>query len=205
MPFTQEEERRLVQVQKKFGNSWEKICQIIDDRSFEELYYEFNNRLNPKLQSGRWTTRQSLMLMILLQHYGAGHWSLISQKMVIKSELQVRERFCNVMDPHLGRDSYWTQQMEDTLMRVAGDYDWAWNRLAKISIFKNKSDNCLWRKYRSMCVKMTKQEIFQLISKKQLADKIIKHKEIYDSRSRRYPDNRVRVIFDPNFMARKWR
>ena len=58
---------------------------------------------------GRWTLKQSLMLIILLEHFGAKNWSAISQKMVIKSELQVRERYCNVIDPEIGKDNYWTE------------------------------------------------------------------------------------------------
>jgi hypothetical protein len=49
-----------------YGENWDKICQCIDTRSFDEIYYEYHNRINPHLATGRWTVRQTLMLIILL-------------------------------------------------------------------------------------------------------------------------------------------
>jgi len=47
------------------------------------------------------------MLLVLLEHYGVKRWAQIAQKMAVKSELQVRERFCNIVDPTLGKN-LWT-------------------------------------------------------------------------------------------------
>ena len=47
------------------------------------------------------------MLIILCEHYGVKRWAQIAQKMVIKSELQVRERYCNIIDPSVGKN-VWT-------------------------------------------------------------------------------------------------
>jgi len=57
VPFTEEEERTIKKVHQKYSVSWEKICQIIDWRPFEEIYYEYQNRLNPKIICGRWHLR----------------------------------------------------------------------------------------------------------------------------------------------------
>jgi hypothetical protein len=48
-----------------------------------------------------------------------GKWSIIGEKMVIKSELQVRERYCNMMDPLIGKDTHWTPEMDEKLLVVA--------------------------------------------------------------------------------------
>lgn len=39
------------------------------------------------------------MLIVLVEYYGVGKWALISKKIKVKSEFQIRERFCNVLDP----------------------------------------------------------------------------------------------------------
>jgi hypothetical protein len=38
--------------------------------------------------------------------------------MVVKSELQVRERFCNLADPSIGKD-IWTYDLEKKLLEIA--------------------------------------------------------------------------------------
>ncbi len=110
IPFDLKEDELIIRKQKIYGDNWEKICQFIDQRTFEEVYYEFHNRINPKLTSGRWTTRQSLMLIVLCEHFGVKRWALISQKLVVKSELQVRERYCNIIDPSIGKN-LWTPEL----------------------------------------------------------------------------------------------
>jgi hypothetical protein len=50
------------------------------------------------------------MLIVLCEHYGTKRWAYISQKIVVKSELQVRERFCNIIDPTIGKNN-WTSEL----------------------------------------------------------------------------------------------
>lgn len=63
--------------------------------------------MQPHLTTGRWTPRQTLMLIILLEHFGCKRWGLIASKMKVKNELQVRERYSNLIDPSIGKD-VWT-------------------------------------------------------------------------------------------------
>jgi hypothetical protein len=43
---------------------------------------------------------------------------LIAEKMGVKSELQVRERYCNLVDPEIGKD-IWTYELEKKLLEIA--------------------------------------------------------------------------------------
>lgn len=98
------------------------------------------------------------MLIILLEHYGEKRWAQIAQKMEVKSELQVRERFCNIVDPSLGKN-LWTEDMENKLIEMAPEHGYSWKSVAKLPCFGNKTDNCVWRKYRNLMIKKTRQEI----------------------------------------------
>ena len=91
--------------------------------------------------------------------------------------------------------------MEEVLLRQAANYDYCWNKIAFIPIFKNKTDNTIWRKYRALCITMSNEEIKKFVKKKSLVEKIIKYKQIYDSRSRRFPQPPVKN-FDPNSRAK---
>ena len=46
--------------------------------------------------------------------------------------------------------------MERTLLDKAAEYDYGWNKIAQIPVFRNKTDNAIWRKFRILCVKKTK-------------------------------------------------
>lgn len=48
------------------------------------------------------------MLIALVECYGYGKWAAISKKLKVKSEFQIRERFCNVLDPSIKQNS-WTE------------------------------------------------------------------------------------------------
>lgn len=100
------------------------------------------------------------MLLVLLEHYGVKRWAQIAQKMAVKSELQVRERFCNIVDPTLGKN-LWTPEMEERLLEVAPEHAYSWKEIAKLPCFGNKTDNCIWRKYRNLLIKRSREEIQQ--------------------------------------------
>ena len=110
------------------------------------------------MRNGRWTLRETLMLIILLEHFGAKRWAHIAKKMVVKSELQVRERFCNLVDPTIGKD-VWTVEMERKLLEVAEDYDFCWKKISLLPVFNGKTDNCVWRKYKCLMGRFTEEEI----------------------------------------------
>lgn len=66
--------------------------------------------MQPYLTTGRWTPRQTLMLIVLLEHFGSKRWGMIASKMKVKNELQVRERYSNLIDPSIGKD-VWTLEL----------------------------------------------------------------------------------------------
>jgi hypothetical protein len=139
------------------------------------------------MRNGRWTMRETLMLVVLLEHFGEKRWAQIAQKMVVKSELQVRERFCNIVDPALGKN-LWTPEMEEKLVDIAADHNYSWKSIAKLPFFGNKTDNCIWRKYRNIMIKHTREEILEEMrhcQKKDLVEKILAYKEVTEGKRRR--------------------
>lgn len=77
-------EARLVEKRKIYGDNWEKIGYFFNGLSFENLYYYYQKNLS-KAETGKWTLRQNLMLIVLVEYYGAGKWALISKKIKVKS------------------------------------------------------------------------------------------------------------------------
>lgn len=131
--------------------------------------------------TGRWTNRHSLMLIILLEHFGTRRWAQIAQKMVVKSELQVRERYCNILNPSVGKNT-WTPDMEKRLIELAVCYNFSWKDMVKLPVFQNKTDNCIWRRFRKQMIRKPKEEIREIVTKKDLLEKILKFKDMVESK-----------------------
>ena len=61
-----QEDQKIENIHRMYGENWEKINQFLDNRKIDEVYNEYHNRINPQLATGRWTIRQTLMLIVLL-------------------------------------------------------------------------------------------------------------------------------------------
>jgi hypothetical protein len=51
--------------------------------------------------------------------------------------------------------------MEERLLEVAPEHAYSWKEIAKLPCFGNKTDNCIWRKYRNLLIKRSREEIQQ--------------------------------------------
>lgn len=129
--------------------------------------------------------RQSLVLIILVEHLGVKKWAEISKRLGSKSELQVRERFCNILDTSVGRN-VWDDYRTEKLLELVEENEYCWKKMAKLEVFKNKTDNCLWRKFRNLMVAHSNEEIMERVgrTKEALALKIIKYKKNLEERRR---------------------
>jgi hypothetical protein len=51
--------------------------------------------------------------------------------------------------------------MERRLLEVAEEYDFCWKKISLLPVFKSKTDNCVWRKYKCLMGRFTEEEIRQ--------------------------------------------
>lgn len=78
--------------------------------------------------------------------------------------------------------------MESKLMEMAPEHGYSWKSIAKLPYFGNKTDNCVWRKYRNLMIKKTRQDIIDHMrdcSKKDLVEKILAYKELTETKRRK--------------------
>ena len=78
--------------------------------------------------------------------------------------------------------------------------------MSELPIFRNKTDNSLWRKYKSLMMRFTEEEIREMLpegkNNRGLADKIIKEKRIYDGRKRAASNKPQPPIYYKHFRPR---
>ena len=68
----------------KYGDNWEKILTFLNGFTIEEVTGHFQKKLS-KVLHGKWTFRQNMELLVLIEYYGYGKWAPISKAMKIKS------------------------------------------------------------------------------------------------------------------------
>lgn len=123
------DKKRLAEKRKIYGDNWEKICYFFNGFTFENLYYFYQKKIN-NADTGKWNKRQSLMLIALAEYYGQGKWALISKKLRARSEFQIRERFCNILNPAL-KENKWIEEDEELLLKIAPQLKYKWSKIAK--------------------------------------------------------------------------
>lgn len=115
--FSREEIVLLQSKKARYGDNWEKICTFFNGSTFEDLYYFYQKNLT-NIKPGRWSLRENIILIILVECFGVGKWAAISKAMKCKSEFQVRERFCNILDPTI-MSNKWEKDDAELLLKVA--------------------------------------------------------------------------------------
>jgi hypothetical protein len=65
----------------------------------------------------RWSAAEDKMLTAAVQTYGSGNWAKIKLHVPGRTDVQCRERWCNVLDPSL-QASPWTDEEDKKLLNV---------------------------------------------------------------------------------------
>lgn len=79
-----------------------------------------------------------MQLLASMKVHGDKNWALIAKSVQNRTDVQCRERYCNILDPNINH-SDWTEE-EDEKMRVAfGQYPNKWSKIAKC--ISTRTDN----------------------------------------------------------------
>lgn len=169
-----EDDQRIQHYYSKYRENWVQISMFTEGRSPDELYYYYHRTINECRNKGRWLHSENLKLVILVEYYGRGKWNECYKVLRTRSDIQIREKFCNILDPKLVVNR-WTAQQEHALVRVAQEHDFKWSHISKLKLLGNKTDNEIWRKFRSVMHDKTHEEIERIIPNAELRERIYEY------------------------------
>jgi hypothetical protein len=89
-----------------------------------------------------------LTLGIALKIYGNKKWSKIANHLEGRTDIQCRERFCNILDPSL-EEVNWTANQDIKLLSLYEKHGNKWSKIARE--FGNRTDNTCWRRWKYLC------------------------------------------------------
>lgn len=125
--------------------NWQQISYCLEGRNNSQCFHRWMKGINPKIKRTKWTLEEDLTLGIALKIYGSNKWAKISMHISNRTDIQCRERYCNILDPKL-TDIKWTLDEDLKLCSLQSQYGNKWSTIAKK--FGDRTDNTCWRRFK---------------------------------------------------------
>lgn len=135
--------------------NWQQISYCLDGRNNSQCFHRWMKGINPKIRRDKWSFLEDLTLGIALNKiYQKKKWSKIANHLLGRTDIQCRERWCNILDPTL-EDVEWTNEEDLKLLNLFRKYGNKWSLIAKH--YGNRTDNTCWRRWKYLtCINLSK-------------------------------------------------
>ena len=135
--------------------NWQQISYCLDGRNNSQCFHRWMKGINPKIRRDKWSFEEDLTLGIALNKiYQKKKWSKIANHLLGRTDIQCRERWCNILDPSL-EEVEWTDEEDIKLLNLYRKYGNKWSLIAKH--YGNRTDNTCWRRWKYLtCINFSK-------------------------------------------------
>ena len=145
--WTNEEDQLLRRAILYYGpKNWQQISYCLNGRNNSQCFHRWMKGINPKIKRSKWSFMEDLYLGIALNKiYVNQKWSKIACHLSGRTDIQCRERWCNILDPSL-EEINWNKEEDKKLIVLYDKYGKKWSLIAKV--FGNRTDNTIWRRWK---------------------------------------------------------
>ena len=135
--------------------NWQQISYCLDGRNNSQCFHRWMKGINPKIRRDKWSFEEDLTLGLALNKiYQKKKWSKIANHLLGRTDIQCRERWCNILDPSL-EEVEWTNEEDLKLINLYRKYGNKWSLIAKH--YGNRTDNTCWRRWKYLtCTSLSK-------------------------------------------------
>ena len=154
--WNKEEDQILRRAILYYGpKNWQQISYCLDGRNNSQCFHRWMKGINPKIRRDKWSFEEDLTLGLALNKiYQKKKWSKIANHLLGRTDIQCRERWCNILDPSL-EEVEWTNEEDLKLLNLYRKYGNKWSLIAKH--YGNRTDNTCWRRWKYLtCTSLSK-------------------------------------------------
>mmetsp|Transcript_9469 Transcript_9469/g.18264 ORF Transcript_9469/g.18264 Transcript_9469/m.18264 type:complete len:155 (+) Transcript_9469:5585-6049(+) len=104
--------------------------------------------LHPDIKRGKWLPEEDRKLLLATHIYSSNNWASIAEHVPNRTDIQCRERYCNVLNPTL-TSADWTRYEDTRLILSVIVLGKRWSRVAVC--LNGRTDNQCWRRFKKLC------------------------------------------------------
>lgn len=127
--------------------NWQQISYCLEGKNNSQCFHRWMKGINPLIKREKWSLDEDLTLSIALKIYVKNKWAKISGHIPFRTDIQCRERYCNILDPNL-IGVQWNESEDLKLVRLVEEYGSKWSLIAKE--FGDRTDNTCWRRWKHL-------------------------------------------------------
>eukprot|EP00300_Choanocystis_sp_HF-7_P014308 c18643_g1_i1.p1 GENE.c18643_g1_i1~~c18643_g1_i1.p1 ORF type:complete len:659 (+),score=113.20 c18643_g1_i1:117-2093(+) len=145
--WTKQEDERLTEAIQQYGTSnWQQIAACLEGRTGQQCLHRWMKSVNPNIVRGRWARAEDQALVEAVKAHGVGNWTRIAQHVPGRTDVQCRERWCNVLDPDLCI-APWTAEEDERLLKAVDMLgEGKWSQISQL--LAPRTDNQCWRRWK---------------------------------------------------------
>lgn len=141
--WTEEDDMSLREAVALLGEgNWQQTASMLGNRTGNQCLQRWMKSINPAIRRGKWTEQEDETLRRAVKFYGVGNWNKIQQHLPGRTDMQVRERWTNILDPSLTFTPF-TAEEEERLYALIEEHGRKWSMLTQF--FPGRTDNHLLR------------------------------------------------------------
>jgi hypothetical protein len=130
----------LTSLVKLHGRHWGLISSHMVNRSPNQVASRWEKCLNPKLVKGSFTEDEDTIIIEFVEKHGTQRWPLLSQMLIRRSPKQLRERWCNHLDPAVSHKA-WAHEEDLRILEAYDCHGPKWSAIARL--IPGRTDNSI--------------------------------------------------------------
>lgn len=152
--WTKEEDNQLRKAVQTFGEgNWQLIASTLEDRTGTQCSNRYIKSLHPDRQRvGMWTPDEDTRLKVAMKLFGHPSWKKLAEFVPGRTKEQCRERWVNILNPHLNFGK-WTEEEDSKLKAAVAEHTdqygrFRWSKIA--ACVPSRTDNHCWRRWMAL-------------------------------------------------------